>query len=165
MTADDPLAGLLAEPGLSFRGGLRTASRSSLRIGTCYRHHGDLLSTHDARLATNNFTDPDIIAILGDCGIDTTPLAPGSSDLEVVHRGDVEFTVVGSQPIDHRLWLTTILIDDRDRFQQLDVDQAMRRIATAVLRALSLPAADVRDQSRYAGPIGVDSSGRLDPIG
>lgn len=164
VTTNDPFAGLLAEPSLSFRGGLGHLPRSVFEPPARFRHHGDLLTTRDVRLATDNFTGTDVVAVLGNTGRDISPLSPDTADLEVLFQPDISFGVLAQERLEERLWLTVIVMEDDAPPHPLDVDETMRRIGTAIVRAHSLPPADIVDPLRYSGPLGVDADGRLDQV-
>jgi hypothetical protein len=163
MSTEDAVARLVPEPGLSFRGGLGSVGRTALAPPARFRHHGTLVTTRDVRLATNNFADEDVLGVVGRSGRDTAPLSPDTAELEVLYLPEVCFEVLAQQRLDDRLWLTVIRIEDDEPPQPLDVEETVRRIGTAVVRARGLPPATLTDPARYAGPIGVDAAGRLDP--
>jgi hypothetical protein len=164
MTSEDAVARLVPEPSLSFRGGLGNLSRSAFAPPARFRHHGELVTTRDVRLATNNFAEEDVLGVLGRTGRDTAPLSPDASTLEIVYLPEVTLEVVAQQRLADHLWLTVVRVEDDEPAQPLDADEAVRRIGTAVVRARTLPAADLTDPTRYLGPIGTDAAGRLDQL-
>lgn len=178
-------------PGLAFRGGFGDIGRETYSVGARFRHAGWLSTSRDVRVATDNFSDRDVVAFWGGDGRDVSAESDHPDELETIFGPDAELTViaqtqlaayretglgdtVGDRTADRGLaedarlsdepWLTVVIVG-RDEGQGIPTpDDAVQRAARAILGARTLsPVASDRPE-RYRGPIGVDANGQLQSL-
>jgi hypothetical protein len=178
-------------PGLSFRGGFGDAPRENYSVGARFRHAGWLRTSRDVRVATNNFSDRDIVAFFGRDGRDVSGDSDHPDEQETLFGPDAEFTVIAQTRLaarrdtglgdtfgdrtadrgvieDARLtdepWLTVVVVGGREGKGIPTPDEAVQRAGQAIVGARTLPAASSDRPERYRGPIGVDVNGQLQSL-
>lgn len=174
---------------LSFRGGFSSVARTDYEIGATYRHDGELLTSRDIRVATDNFAEPDIVAFFGREGNEAARSSKRSDDMELMFGPHPLLTVIARTQLEQtretglgdrfgdraagrgddateprlldRPWVTIMLVRADDSDPAFEKDEAVQRVARALIGARTLPAAEITRPGRYRGPVGVDGDGKL----
>lgn len=189
---EQQIAEILPQPGLAFRGSFDTVGRDSYEVGRSYRHHGLLRCSRDVRVATDNFADPDIVAVFGREGRDIDLQSEHPEEAETVHWPDPVLTVIAQRRLESRVdarlgdslgdkaahrgsdqrhepglaeepFVTVVLVHGEENDEMPDPEDAIQRVARAIAAAHELPPAEISRPGRFRGPIGVDASGSLAP--
>lgn len=189
---EERAAAAFPQPGVSFRGGFGAAQRDRYSVGATFRHSGMLRTNRDARVATDNFADEDIVAVFGREARDLDGLADAPTEGETVYWPDPVFTVVAQRRLEDRVDarlgdrlgdrvahrradqtddprladqpLLTVIVVRSGNDLDTDVEDAVQRAARMILAAREAPPVEVASPARFRGPIGVDAGGNLQPV-
>ncbi len=147
----DQVTAIPSMPGMSFRG----AGADWWEVGESYVEPGWLRTSRDPQIATDGFAGEAVVALFGATGRDVAGLTDHPEEQETVFLPGSRFTVLRQGAL-AGLWVTVVRVhrDDEQELPDVDVDDAVARAASVLVRARTLPPQPVPRPGRFTGGFG-----------